>query len=337
MRPQKLAAVAVLLAVTVAASSAPGALVSQWKLDDGSGTTATDSVGSNDATFGAGVNAPTWVTPGFLGTGDLSFNGSQWATAPDSTSLRVSTGITLSAWVKRGRTGAVEIFLGKGDGGGPGSTTSYWLYLRPNNTVDFYLGQPGSPTGTDHNLTGTATITDTDTWHLITGTYNGSVQKLYLDGVLQASSSWSGTIVTNALPFSIGKLGSAGYYYSGQIDDVGLWNTGLNDGEAIALYNLATSATFGYDLGVANQLFTVYEAQAGTVYLGGYRWEYKTGLTGTLGLPMPDGLGNYLLKLDGGTGTGAGLMASVPEPASVSLLSVGVLGLLLAARGRRRR
>jgi hypothetical protein len=342
MKRQKLFAVSVLLAVTVATSAARGALVSQWKLDDGSGTTATDSVDSNNALFAGGSHSPTWSSDRKIGTWSISVDNSQdqYASAPDSPSLNPTTAITVSAWFKRGDINRIQMFLGKGTGSSS-LNTSYWFELDGNNYPFFYVGQA---TGGDHNLIGNGTPAITDygvagVWHHLVGTYDGTTQKIYVDGKLSNQSAWSGTItVDHTTPFSLGKFGSyGGLNFKGLIDDVGLWSTALNDGEAIALFNLGNNATFGYDLGVANQLFAVYEAHAGTVYLGGYRWEYKTGLTGTLGVLTPDGLGNYLLKLDGGTGTGAGLMASVPEPASISLLGLGALGLLLAARRKKRR
>ena len=69
-------------------------LVSYWKLDDGSGSVATDSAGSNNGT----ITGATWTT-GKIG-GALNFNGDDYVDteSPFQSTLRGS--FTIAFWVK---------------------------------------------------------------------------------------------------------------------------------------------------------------------------------------------------------------------------------------------
>ena len=74
----------------------PSGLVAAYGFDEGSGTTVTDASGNgNNGTI---TNA-TWSTAGKFGKA-LQFNGSNaLVTIPDAASLRLTTAMTLEAWV----------------------------------------------------------------------------------------------------------------------------------------------------------------------------------------------------------------------------------------------
>ena len=334
MKTAKMCQVVCGCVLMLATGAAQAALVSHWKLDDGPpATTASDSVGTNPAAFASGGNSPSWSVPGMLGPYALAFNGSQWASAPDSPSLDVSTGITLSAWVKRGRTGTRELFLGKGDGA-LWSSTSYWLEFDSGNRAAFYLGSPTA----DHRLVTSATISDTTQWHHLLGTWDGQTQRLYVDGVLQtATLTWTGTITNSSSPFMLGRINYGSLWFSGQIDDVGLWDSGLSEGKAKAVYYLAVDPLLRLDLGGADRLFQLYDAGSGgsPQVFAGLTWKYATGLGSyPLGIPTRDAAGNVFLRLDN---LGAGVAGMVPEPESFLLLGVGGLASWMGLFWRRRR
>ena len=68
-------------------------------------------------------------------------------------------------------------------------------------------------------------------WHHVTGTYDGTNMKTYLDGIQIASSSQTGTVVdcTEALAIG-GRLSDATpeYHYYGLLDDVQIFNYALS-------------------------------------------------------------------------------------------------------------
>src|SRR4051794_14859812 len=89
------AAVVVALGATPASAATPG-LVAAYSFDEGAGTTVADSSGNGNA--GTVLNT-TWSTTGKFG-GALNFNGtSARVNVPNSSSLQLSSGMTLEAWV----------------------------------------------------------------------------------------------------------------------------------------------------------------------------------------------------------------------------------------------
>ena len=81
---------------TFQASSGPGGQVAAYSFDEGAGTSVADASGSGN---GGSIGTATWSTAGKYGNA-LSFNGSgARVTVPDSSSLRLTTGMTLEAWV----------------------------------------------------------------------------------------------------------------------------------------------------------------------------------------------------------------------------------------------
>jgi len=117
---------------------------------------------------------------------------------------------------------------------------------------------------------------------------------------------------------------SSNYAIDGIVDDVGLWNTVLNDAEIRALYTLADNATLNYDLGDAQDLFDIHHAGLGaSADVAGRTWYHATGLGGGLGELVQSG-GEFSLQLDA---CGSGV-TTVPEPSSAMLLLISMVSLL---------
>jgi len=68
-------------------------------------------------------------------------------------------------------------------------------------------------------------LVNTGTWHHIAGTYDGSVVRVYLDGVEVGTSSFSGSIASNSSDMYIGNTpGFGGRLFNGKIDEVKVWD-----------------------------------------------------------------------------------------------------------------
>ena len=75
-------------------------------------------------------------------------------------------------------------------------------------------------------------------WHHISLTWNSEGNlSLYLDGVLKASSSISGTFTGSFSAAALGQNLSSGNYFKGNIDEVSVYNSELSQSEVTSLYN----------------------------------------------------------------------------------------------------
>jgi hypothetical protein len=83
-------------------------------------------------------------------------------------------------------------------------------------------------------------------WHHIVGSWDGSVKRIYVDGVLKNSVSRSGNLATRTTGSSIGRFGgtSSGYFFGGNIAKVSIYSKGLSASEVLQNYN-ALKGRFG--------------------------------------------------------------------------------------------
>ncbi|MEO8428044.1 MAG: LamG-like jellyroll fold domain-containing protein, partial [Verrucomicrobiota bacterium] len=210
------------VSVTVTPQSGSG-LVGYWRLDDAPGTAASDSSGFNNQ--GSLVNGPLWTT-GQIG-GALSFDGvDDYISVNNSSSLNPVTQITLSAWIRPTSTAASSEIISKENN----VNNQYYLRLQGGNKIRFTVA------GTV--LNGTTTLS-ANTWYLVTGTYDGSLMKVYVNGFLDATATAALSMVDNGLNVRLGaRQYTTPLTFNGLIDDVRIYNRALTPAEVQALSNL---------------------------------------------------------------------------------------------------
>jgi parallel beta-helix repeat protein len=77
----------------------PVGLVGEWKLDEGSLTTAANTAAATLGTQDGTLNSVGWTTPGIIGAAGLSTNGARWVTITPSATMRAITdAFGLSGW-----------------------------------------------------------------------------------------------------------------------------------------------------------------------------------------------------------------------------------------------
>jgi len=206
-------------------------LVGYWSMNEGSGSFAGDSSGNKNT--GTLTNGPTWVD-GKRGKA-LSFDGSDdYVNVASSTSSNITNAITISGWINVGNgTGTKEPIFESISGH---ASTNRMLVVTggANNnriTIQFDIG------GDNNNWYSSGTITR-NTWIHIVYTFNGSLERFYINGVFNSQNSKSGTIAAGIEAMKIGwsESESPDEYFNGLIDDVRIYNRALSATEIQALY-----------------------------------------------------------------------------------------------------
>ena len=140
--------------------------------------------------------------------------------------------ITVFAWIK------VEKFSRDYQGIFTKGDTS-WRIARhlDSNTVQFACSGIGQgPEG--FYVVGKSNVNDGQ-WHLVTGSYDGSSLKLYIDGQLESEKEATGLVWRNAGNVEIAaNEGISGRHFEGWIDEVGIFRRALSSDEVKEIYEL---------------------------------------------------------------------------------------------------
>jgi hypothetical protein len=209
-------------------------LVSYYKFDEASGSTAEDSTGNNNGTYGG--NLPTPVAGIFNNSQDYIVN-------TDEANV---TGV-FDFWTNTNVPFAINM----------------WVYSHENSryqrivdaTANLYMFQKmGTGAGCDNCLrsyggTGTFDVKSNITlpinrWVMITTSSDGSTVSLYLNNSLVGSGA-AGSAGISILETLIGKQTSGvGETWNGPIDEIGFWNSSLSVSQINQLWNDGSGITW---------------------------------------------------------------------------------------------
>ncbi|HUU15934.1 MAG TPA: LamG domain-containing protein [Sedimentisphaerales bacterium] len=218
------------------ASNASAELVAHWPLDEGSGTTAYDISGNGlDGTL---QGDPQWVA-GKIG-GALEFDGNgDYIDCGNDPIFDITEQITLTVWVNANDMANSEnnMWLGKGD-------NAYAIKHQTGNYLEFFVFD-----GDWHSTQYTTNLESLNgDWHHMAGTFDGTELKFYLDGQLEITLAFEGTIGTAAHPVTIGENSQeAGRFFDGMLDDLRIYNHALTELEIMGV--MEGSKGYPYALG----------------------------------------------------------------------------------------
>jgi hypothetical protein len=203
-----------------AASAQPAGLVASYSFEETTGTSVTDASGlSNTGTLSGATRTAT----GKVGRA-LSFNGvTAVVNVPDSTSLRLTTGMTLEAWVYPTALNGWQTVVMKEVTG----DLDYALYANEDvsrPSVWLRIGTASQGVAATPSL-------PLNTWTHLAATYNGSTVTLYRNGTAVASQARTGSIASSTRPVRIGGNTIWGEYFAGMIDEVRIYNRALSAAE----------------------------------------------------------------------------------------------------------
>jgi concanavalin A-like lectin/glucanase superfamily protein len=219
--------------------------VSWWRLAETTGTTAADEEQVNPGTYVGGV---TRGQPSLLamdsGNGAAAFDGASGRVAvPDANSLDVASHLTLEAWIKPSAplpaAGQFASILSKAE--------SYSLQFDGPALELTIIETAG---GTRHRLQAPTTIVPGDVYHVV-GTYDGTTQRLYVNGQQVASQALSGAPAVTANSLYVGSWDGTKEYFHGVIDEPAVYETTLSAARVAAHYDAATQPTLTAPTGLA--------------------------------------------------------------------------------------
>jgi hypothetical protein len=139
--------------------------------------------------------------------------------------------LTLSAWVKGSPTGPNQwnTIINKSD------DNQYRLQLSTDGTkFEFAIRRISG-----NSWVTSLTSTDPDNWTHVAGVYDGTTMKIYINGIEENSSNFSGNlnIPATTRPLYIGARYSAGRRWDCDIDQVMIFSRDLNSSEILNMYN----------------------------------------------------------------------------------------------------
>ena len=197
-------------------------LVGAWLLDEGKGEAVTDS-SDNGLDGKIAQGKPKWVEGKFGGA--MEFGGADMVTVDDDDALDVAD-FTLAAWVNIPKiSGAWQIIASKENRNLTGR--NYGLFGNINTGVIHY----SFTTNAGWNSFDAKTAVTDGEWHHVAGIYDGSDFKLYLDGQVDAQVSPDVKPDTSDNLFFIGGCDIGGYWMTGTIDEVVVYNRALSEKE----------------------------------------------------------------------------------------------------------
>lgn len=202
---------------------------------DASGLTANNLDGTSTLlkwTNGNGANRLVTITPGNVNT-CLDFDGvDSYIDIPNESQFDFSSAFSVEAWIKVSNFDiSYQPIVTKGD--------DSWMLQRysTTNNVELYVRTSGG----NYQAISTSGVNDGN-WHHVAGTFDGTQAKIYVDGVLEATTATTGTLVNGNYNVNIGRNAQiTSRLWDGKIDEVRIWNTAQSAANVSANMNKSVS------------------------------------------------------------------------------------------------
>lgn len=160
------------------------------------------------------------------GSGNAYDFNSSYASIPHDTTFNASNALTIEAWIKADSwaTNIWQNVIVSKDGWASGEQ-GYTLRAGANGSLSFNIGTPGQWIEAT-----TSPIMIIGEWYHVAGVFDGQYLKTYINGEVQDSTAFSGTISASTYDLTIGRIAyTAGGTrdFDGTIDEVRIWKSAL--------------------------------------------------------------------------------------------------------------
>lgn len=212
-------------------------LVANWKMNEGSGAVLIDNSGNNNNATLQNTSGISWVIGKDGQALNLPGTSNRLAVVPNQASLNVTNKITIAAWIQPIGSGNMSILSKSASDG-------YELKTNSNGKIEFKFN--GTTNGTTYRIySNTSYPTDGITWMHVAATYDGSSSKIYINGLLDQSVTFSSPvpIITNTSGLYIGALTDGSYRWKGSLDELRLYNGTLDATEILQLAGALATPT----------------------------------------------------------------------------------------------
>jgi glucose/arabinose dehydrogenase len=197
-------------------------VVAAYSFNEGQGLVASDSSGNGNTGNIAGA---AWTSQSVFGNA-LSFDGATgFVTVPSNATLNLAGAGTLEAWVRISTLGRWHGVIAKGDANND-QAHNYALEINDANRARCIVGNGL----TSQFLDSTTTMPAAQFRHLAC-VWNGSTLSLFINGVLNTSTTLTVSPAGNAAPLFIGQFGGDSDRLLGVIDEVRIYNRALSPAE----------------------------------------------------------------------------------------------------------
>jgi hypothetical protein len=209
--------------------------VSYWRLDETSGTSATDSTGGRTGTYTGGYTLNQTGALSDVADKAVTFNGTTgYVAVPYAAALNPAQ-FTLEAWAKpTGGSGTWRLVASSWTH--PSNYKGYWVGIDSNDRWTAHMGDGVNP---EVNADGPTAVLNT--WTHLVETYDGTTLKLYANGTLVSSLATTRySPNTSPTQFDIGAEyfnGAQTSFFVGSIDEVSVYNTALTAAKIRSHYN----------------------------------------------------------------------------------------------------
>jgi subtilisin family serine protease len=210
-----------------------------WRLDNGPADASGHGLNGVIAGTASQVDGATASSPA------LVFGANSGIDVPNAT---IGAAFTLEAWVRLGRAQQDKGLLGRwryADGGGA------LLWIDPEGHYGLAVGRQPS------TYLATTVTPQPGRWEHVVGTWDGTVLRVFVNGVEAGSKPFAGDIGSTLRDFEIGKYGDPTQHLEGAVDEAALYSRALDTADvgrhyAAGCHPIAGATGATYSVGAAD-------------------------------------------------------------------------------------